>query len=138
MAGWGEVALKVAAENPDATIPTEGWEYLRGQGKGKRNKYNAVRVSFDDMNFDSKREMARYGELRLLEMTGQIEKLEVQPVYMLPGKIKYKGDFRYVEQGKVIVEDVKGGKATQTRTFINKWKQVKELYPDVEWRLIEK
>ena len=136
MAGWGEVALKVAAENPDATIPPEGWEYLRGQGKS--NKYNAVRVSFDDIKFDSKREMARYGELRLLEMTGQIEKLEVQPVYMLPGKIKYKGDFRYVEQGKVIVEDVKGGKATQTRTFINKWKQVKELYPDVEWRLIEK
>ena len=136
MAGWGEVALKVAAENPDATIPPEGWEYL--QGKGKRNKYNAVKCSFDDMKFDSKREMARYGELRLLEMTGQIEKLEVQPVYMLPGKIKYKGDFRYVEQGKVIVEDVKGGKATQTRTFINKWKQVKELYPDVEWRLIEK
>ena len=136
MAGWGEVALKVAAENPDATIPPEGWEYL--QGKGKSNKYNAVRVSFDDMKFDSKREMARYGELRLLELDGQIEKLEVQPVYMLPGKIKYKGDFRYVEQGKVIVEDVKGGKATQTRTFINKWKQVKELYPDVEWRLIEK
>ena len=135
MAGWGDVALKVAAENPDAIIPPEGWEYLKG--RGKRNKYNAIKCSFDDMKFDSKREMARYGELRLLEMTGQIDKLEVQPVYILPGKIKYKGDFRYVEQGKVIVEDVKGGKATQTRTFINKWKQVKELYPDVEWRLIE-
>ena len=32
MAGWGEVALKVAAENPDATIPPEGWEYLQGKG----------------------------------------------------------------------------------------------------------
>lgn len=127
--------LKIAAANPEVTVPADGLELLGKQTR--RNKYGAVRVQFDDLKFDSKAEMRRYGELRLLEITGQIDNLELQPVYLLPGGIKYKGDFRYTEHGQTVVEDVKGGKGTQTRVFINKWKQVKELYPDVVWRLVE-
>lgn len=129
--------LKIAAANPDVHVPADGMELLSPKGQ-RKNKYNAVRVEWEGIRFDSKREMARYGELRLLELTGEISNLELQPVYQLPGKIKYKADFRYIEDGQVIVEDVKGGTATQTRTFINKWKQVNELYPDVVWRLVEK
>jgi hypothetical protein len=135
---WGDDALKIARDNPEVILPPEAIEYLAGKGKRKGNKFNAVRCEFQGMKFDSKAEMARYGDLRLLELNGHISDLETQPVFVLTAGVKYKGDFRYIEAGKVIVEDVKGGKATQTRVFLNKWKQVKVLYPDVEFRLIER
>lgn len=104
----------------------------------RQTKYRNVPTEFDGIKFASKAEMARYGELRLLEMSGQISDLECQPVFVLTAGVKYYADFRYVEDGKTVAEDVKGGKATQTRVFLNKWRQVKVLYPDVEFRLIEK
>lgn len=129
--------LKIAAANPDATVPPEGLELLNGkQAKGK-NKYGNQWTEFDNHRFQSKAEMRRYADLRLLVLGGKISKLELQPVYKLPGGIKYKGDFRYVENGVTIVEDVKSEATRKIRTFINKWKQVQELYPDIDWRLIE-
>jgi len=103
----------------------------------KRNKFNAVRCEFNGIHFDSKAEMRRYGDLRLLELTGQISALEVQPVFELHAGVKYRGDFRYIENGKTICEDVKS-KPTATASFKIKWKQVKELYPDVDFRIIER
>lgn len=131
-------ALFDSVDKPDQLIalnPALAAE--RGKKTGKRNKYNAQRCEFNGLKFASKAEMKRYGELRLLELTGQISDLEPQPVFVLTGKVKYRGDFRYIEQGKIIVEDVKGGKATATALFKVKWKQVQELYPDIEFRLIE-
>lgn len=127
-----EAALQNALANPDVHVPPEATEKPK-----RRNKYNAVRCEWEGIRFDSKREMARYGELRLLELGNEIADLTLQPVFELPGGIKYKADFQYTEGGRVVVEDVKGGKATQTRVFLNKWKQVNELYPDIDWRLIE-
>lgn len=130
--------LKIAAANPDVSVPDEGTEILANHRARKRNKFGNQWQEFDGHKFQSKAEMVRYGELRLLILAGEIGDLELQPVYQLPGGIKYKADFRYQEDGQTVVEDVKGGKATQTRTFINKWKQVNELYPDIIWRLIER
>lgn len=104
----------------------------------RQTKYRNVPTEFDGIKFASKAEMARYGELRLLEISGKISHLECQPLFVLTAGVKYYADFRYMEDGRVIVEDVKGGKGTQTRVFLNKWKQVKVLYPDVEFRLVEK
>lgn len=130
---WQDDVLKIALANPDVIVPPEAI------GKpAKRNKFGNVPVVFDNIRFDSKAEMVRYSDLRLLELTGHISDLETQPVFVLTAGVKYKGDFRYIEAGKVIVEDVKGGKATQTRVFLNKWKQVKFLYPDIDFRLIER
>ena len=135
----GEDILKIALANPDVIVPPEALE--AGKAK-KRSKYGNVPCEFMGLKFASKAESRRYGELRLLELNKEISQLEAQPVYLLTGGVKYKGDFQYVENGKTICEDVKGGKkagkGTQTRVFINKWKQVKELYPSIEFRIISK
>jgi len=89
------------------------------------NKYNARRVKVDNILFDSIRESARYGELKILQRAGEISNLELQPAYKLgtdeaPVLIKSKGypngrrvtyraDFRYIDKaGNTIVEDSKG------------------------------
>jgi len=138
----------VAALNHELTIEDNGYsddvlalnpELASLLGKGqKRSKYGNVRCEFDGLKFASKAEMKRYGDLRLLELTKEISDLTVQPVYELTGKVKYRGDFQYVENGRIICEDVKGGRATATAVFKVKWKQAKELYPNIEFRLIER
>ena len=133
----GEDILKIALANPDVIVPPEALE--AGKAKASKSKYHNVRCEWDGMKFDSKKEMARYADLRLLELTGHISQLKVQPVYILTAGVKYKGDFQYIENGKTICEDVKSGekagKGTQTRVFLNKWKQAKVLYPQIEFRI---
>jgi hypothetical protein len=78
----------------------------------------AAARTLDGIRFDSKAEMARYQELLLLERTGHIANLERQPEYVLVEPfvaagvkyrgIKYRGDFRYIEGGRTVVEEVKG------------------------------
>lgn len=131
---WQDDVLKIALANPDVIVPPEA---LNG-GKAKKNKFNAVKCEWLGIKFDSKKEMARFGQLRLLELTGQITGLQLQPVFVLTAGVKYKADFRYTEDGKTVVEEIKGGKATQTRVFLNKWKQAKFLYPEIDFRLIER
>jgi Protein of unknown function (DUF1064) len=103
----------------------------------KPPKYRNVRVRIDGITFDSLREAARYGELKLLQGAGLIRDLEVHPVYALqvlelteatapPWVIHtvgtYAADFRYhiVESGVVIVEDVK---SAPTKTDLYEWKK---------------
>lgn len=83
-------------------------------------KYNAKRVTVDGHTFDSRKEAERYCELKMLEKAHVIKGLDIHPVYMLQEHFKhdgrweraitYEADFRYIEEGKVIVEDVKGMK----------------------------
>ena len=90
----------------------------------------------DGIVFPSKREAARYLELKLLERAGEITGLEVHPVYKLPIKSigkphkvtfvgSYIADFAYKEDGKEIVEDCKGVKTT---TYRLKKRLVEALY----------
>ena len=92
---------------------------LRGQGMKSKNKYGAKKVMIDGIQFDSRKEANRYCELKLLERCGAITDLELQkefeliPAQRIDGKVveravKYKADFVYKENGKIIVEDVKG------------------------------
>lgn len=80
----------------------------------QRNKYGNRRTVTDGIAFDSKREAARYTELRLLERGGIIYGLELQKRYELIPKSKhgkalwYIADFVYTENGQTVVEDVKG------------------------------
>ena len=129
---WGNDVLKIALANPDVIVPAEALD----SGKAKRkNKFNAVQCEFDGMKFASKKELARYGELRLLELTGHISDLSVHVPLPLIAGVKYITDFMYTEDGKTIVEDTKGGKATQTPVFRLKWRQAQELYPDYIFRI---
>lgn len=82
--------------------------------KPRKNKFNAVKTVVDGITFDSKREAARYGELKLLEKGGFIRNLELQPQFEFKlnsdGKVlfRYRADFRYFEGATRICEDVKG------------------------------
>lgn len=131
-----EAAIKNALDNPEVVWPDDvDPATLR---KGKRNKFNAVACEFNGLRFASKAEMRVYGDYRLLELTGAITELSTQPVLELASGVKYRADFRHVENGRVVITEVKGGKATQTAAFKLKWKQAQALYPQYEFRLIEK
>nr|UVM85706.1 MAG: protein of unknown function DUF1064 [Bacteriophage sp.] len=83
-----------------------------------RSKYHARRTTVDGITFDSKREADRYLVLKSMEEDGTIEDLrrqvryELIPAFDVDGKhyrpVFYVADFVYVENGKEVVEDVKG------------------------------
>ncbi len=95
-----------------------------------KTKYGSRKVTRNGITFDSAKEARRYGELLLLEKAGAIAKLEMQVKFVLipaqyettytkTGKEKQKcverecsyiADFVYYENGKMVVEDVKGYK----------------------------
>lgn len=101
--------------------------------QAKRSKYHAVKVTVDNIVFDSKAEAARYHELKLMEKAGLIEALELQPAYVLTVRNGerdvsvglYRADFRYWQGGDVVVEDVKGMK---TPVYQLKKKMVEAIY----------
>jgi len=95
-----------------------------------RAKYGNKKVEYDSILFDSKREMQRYVVLKEAERKGVISDLELHPKFELVPAIKetyikhlktkdkvcertaqlaitYTADFRYVKDGKAVVEDVK-------------------------------
>ena len=101
----------------------------------RRRKYGNPKVTVDGIQFDSKREAARYQELRILERAGVISFLQRQAKFQLipnqyapsdetytkgprkgqrkPGKLlehecSYIADFCYIRNGETGVEDAKG------------------------------
>lgn len=121
--------------------PKAVWEALEAPEEAKAGKYGNAPTVVDGHRFDSKAEANRYSELRLMERAGVISALECQPCYVLgTGKRPpvYVADFRYREAARLIVEDVKGGKATQTAVFKLKAKLFRERYPDIELRIVER
>lgn len=108
------------------------------------SKYNNKKTQIDMYVFDSAKEAKRYKELKLLEQAGEINNLELQPHFLLQEsfrkndktyrKIEYVADFKYTENGKTIVEDVKG---LQTEVFKIKHKLFEKKYPELELRIIE-
>jgi hypothetical protein len=88
-----------------------------------KNKYHAKKCEWDGEVFDSKKELQRYKELKLLEKAGEIQNLRRQVKYVLipsqriDGKVverevAYKADFVYEADGETVVEDAKGVKTT--------------------------
>jgi hypothetical protein len=116
----GEDILKIALANPDVIVPLEALN--TGKAKAGKSKYNNVRCEFNNLKFDSKAEMIRYTDLRLLELTGQISNLRTQPVYELPSGVKYKGDFEYIENGQVVCEEVKGFETASWKIKKKSWR----------------
>lgn len=75
-------------------------------------KYGAIKTEVDGIRFASKREAARYRELKLLERAGAIVGLQLQPSYPLVingmNCGRYVGDFAYLENRRLVIEDSKG------------------------------
>ena len=83
------------------------------QTKTKVNKYSNERHhQLDGHKFDSKKEMNRYRQLKLLEDVKVINDLQVHVWYSLTvNDIKvcdYEADFTYYMDGMFVVEDAKG------------------------------
>lgn len=85
----------------------------------KKPKYRNNKIENEDGKFDSAKEYRRFKELQLLQRAGVISDLTCQAVYVLAKSVKfsnearakpalrYVADFQYVENGKLVVEDVK-------------------------------
>lgn len=106
-----------------------------------QNKYRNTKTIVDGIEFDSRKEAARYKDLKLLEAAGEISNLEMQVKFVLiptqrepdfvgvrggikKGKViekecSYLADFVYIRDGEVIVEDTKG---IRTKDYIIKRK----------------
>ena len=108
------------------------------------NKCTNKKVIVDDYIFDSIQESKRYKEQKLLLKAGEIQDLELQPHFLCQEsfkkngktyrKIEYIADFKYIENGKIIVEDVKG---LQTDVIKLKHKLFEKKYPELELRIID-
>lgn len=97
----------------------------------KPSKYRNVKCEADGLKFDSLKERNRYTELKLLEDAGEIDFLEVHPLFrlMVEGELicKYSPDFSYYENGKLVVEDVKS-EITKTYAYRIKKKLMKAIF----------
>lgn len=113
--------------------------------KNSINKYANKKTIFAGHKFDSKKEASRYQELLLLERSGQIKDLVLQPKFLLQdsftdlkGKkhlpINYIADFRYIENNITVIEDVKPSKDFQTTVYKLKKKLFLYRFPFIDFR----
>ena len=116
-----------------------GRQVLHG-APNKPNKYRNKPVEVDGVRYDSKKEAAHIGYLKLLQSRGKITELETQVKFKFEGlkydsgrTVQYWADARYKDSdGVVHVIDVKGGAANQrggsTRTPAYKLKKALMRY----------
>lgn len=106
-----------------------GAEALRGALSMARSKYGAKPTEVDGIRFASKGEARRYQDLCLMQRAGAISRLTLQPRFPLVVEgVKvgtYVGDFRYEQDGKVVIEDFKG---VRTPVYRLKAKLMRALY----------
>ncbi len=92
-------------------------------------KYHAHKCEIDGIIFDSTAEARYYQGLKLLLGNGDISDLEIHPKFpvVVNGKkiCDYYADFRYSENGVVVIDDVKG---VRTPVYKLKKKLVEALY----------
>jgi hypothetical protein len=92
---------------------------------------------------DSKRESVRCGELHIMQRSGFISGLIIQPEYKFAvngdwlklrnGQVAgYKADFSYKEGNRIVVEDVKG---FMVRDFALRAALFRHLNPEIELRV---
>ena len=98
--------------------------------RNSQNKFGAIKSqSFDGLTFHSRKEARRYTELKFMQQSKNISDLELQPKFeLIVNGVKigtYIGDFRYIENGETIIEDVKG---MRTPYYVLKRKLMLALY----------
>ena len=99
-------------------------------------KYNIRKIAINRIIYDSKAEARRHQELCLLEKAGKIEALHYHGVSFKLGRsdtgrvVSYTPDFTYIENGRLIAEEVKG---PRVRDWAVRAVLFKEKFP--EWRL---
>ena len=112
----------------------------------KRSKYGNRKVVRDGIKFDSEREAARFGELKVLRATGKIRDLRLQMNFTLVEGYKtiegkrikpmvYRADFVYERatepdcNGTVHwLQEVEDAKGTKTKDYLLKKKLMQDKY----------
>ena len=115
------VIVRLASKPPPSPSATLLVPTVEPPGAAIRSKYRNKKTVVDGITFDSKREAARYCELKKRLATGAIRDLRLQPPY--PFEVrgvklgKYVGDFLYydVASQRDVLEDVKGIKTAVYR-----------------------
>ena len=111
--------------------------YFRSKLPVKSNKYHAKKITIGNTTYDSKKEFKRAEYLEWLQKIKQISNLQKQVKFVLQEPyvnnkgekiraITYIADFVYTQDGKKIVEDVKGVK---TKEYLLKKKIFQYKYP---------
>ena len=107
----------------------KGIPQIKRMGEASKSRINHQRVVANGIEFDSKVDHDRYLELLVMERAGAISELECHPTWELiptqkvPGKRalrghRYTADFKYMRDGKLIVEDVKSVRSREERDYI--------------------
>ena len=127
-----------------------------GDGR-KPHKYHAQPVMIDGHRFDSSLEARHYFSLKIAQEQGWITDLELQPRFILQPKLKlpsgatqraitYVADFRFKQDGRDVVVDVKAAthriKLANGRSFDPlgpmfriKQKLLKVKYPEIDLQI---
>ncbi len=124
--------FKVKETNTKGIMPTVKASELE-------KKYGNIRCEYDNLKFQSRKECDRYKELRVLESAGKISGLKTQVKYLLITEkslkytLSYIADFVYLENGSLVVEDVKAfnkisGEYILSQKFKQKMRLMKNLY----------
>jgi hypothetical protein len=109
-------------------------EWKKAVGAKSEPKYHNKKTVVDGIEFDSKLEAGRYGELKLLLMTGEIKSFKRQPSFLFESGIRYRPDFIvWGLDGIPWVEDSKG---VRTKEFNLKEKIWQNEYPDMKLKVI--
>lgn len=142
-----QIAQKLAAQARESTSEPR-------KGKSKYNNTPTERSGESaNIRFASQKEARRYDELMLMLKAGKIRDLRLQQDFTLQEAyttpqgeriraIRYKADFVYerlvgyytdvapknIEKWEKVIEDTKGGKATQTPIYKMKKKMMQEKY----------
>lgn len=95
-------------------------------GKIRKSKYRANKVSIDGHTFDSQKEADYYCELKLRLQGNEINGFCLQPIFILAPGLKYKADFIvFNKDNSTEVIDVKGFK---TKEYIAKKKVFEDKF----------
>lgn len=104
----------------------------------RRSKYNVSKIAIEGIVYDSHAEANRHRDLLLLEKAGNIEALHYHGIRFSLGKsdkgrlISYTPDFVYIEDGKLIAEEIKG---YRVRDFPVRAAVFKGKFPEYELRV---
>lgn len=115
-----------------------------GEQLEKQNKYRNKKTTYDGITFDSKKEANHYLALKQMKKLGIIKDLKLQVKFELQPSFKYNGetirsinyyaDFTYIQDNKLIVEDVKSAATRKDKVYIIKKKMLLYKYKDIEFR----
>lgn len=108
------------------------------------NKYHNVKIIYDGIKFDSKKEASRYAQLKLLERQGFISDLKLQVRFEICPKKNnnkraryYVADFVYSEKNQKVIEDVKSYITKKNPVYSLKKALILANYPDYLFRELD-